>query len=368
MKKTLLVTLDFYPAIGGISNYWRSLSEHIPASRWAVLAPLLPVGTREIEVPYRMYRVLMLSRFFLPHWLPIIFKIISIARREKIEAIIAAQVLPVGTAVAIAARFLRIPYFVSAHGMDVALPLKNPRKRALCTRILCGAKAVIANSEYTASVIRNYGLQQDRIVFVYPCPSITPEHTEVRLSETREKKEIILLTVARLVKRKGHEYVIQALAQLREYSPPLFYVIVGEGPERGSLELLVHSLGLSDRVLFAGAIQDEAVRQWYRKCDIVVMTPYDIDGDVEGFGITYVEANAFGKPVIASSTGGVESAVLNGKTGLLVAPKDIDAISHAIRRLCDDPVYRASLGTFGKARVEKEFQWQIQADRLKQIL
>jgi len=368
MKKTLLVTLDFYPAIGGVSHYWESLGKHIPAARLLVCAPPLPSGASEIETPYRIYRVSMMSRFFFPRWVPLILKIISIARREGIEAIIAGQVLPVGTAVAAAARLLRIPYYVSTHGMDVALPLRHPRKRALCGRILKGAQMVIANSEYTAQIVQHYGIPKDRIAFVYPCPWITPAENETAFAASREKKETILLTVSRLVKRKGHEFVIRALAQLRDYTPPLYYVVVGDGPEKGNLELLAQTVGVSDRVLFTGTIQDEAVRQWYRKCDIVILTPYDIDGDVEGFGITYLEANAFGKPVIASRTGGVGSAVIHEKTGLLVEPQNTEAIVQAIRRLCDDSAFASSLGSFGKKRVEQQFQWSVQAEHLIRLL
>ncbi|MBI4250571.1 glycosyltransferase family 4 protein [Candidatus Uhrbacteria bacterium] len=368
MKKTLLVTLDFYPAIGGISHYWESLGKHMPASRLLVCAPLLPSGTREIETSYKIFRVRMISRFFFPRWAPLILKIISIARREGIETIIAGQVLPVGTAVAVAARLLRIPYYVSVHGMDVALPLRHPRKRALCGRILHNAQMVITNSEYTSQIVQQYGVSKDRIAFVFPCPWIIPAENETTVRASREKKEIILLTVSRIVKRKGHEFVIRALAQLRDFIPPFYYVIVGDGPERSNLELLAQTVGVSDRVLFTGAIQNEAVRQWYRKCDIAILTPYDINGDVEGFGITYLEANAFGKPVIASRTGGVESAVIHEKTGLLVEPQNTEAIVQAVRRLCDDPRLAFSLGSFGKKRVEQQFQWSVQAEHLIRLL
>lgn len=368
MKKTLLVTLDYYPTIGGISNYWLSLGEHLPSARWVVLAPQLPPSTDEIKASYRVYRTQMLSRFFFPRWFALVFKIMSLARREGIESIIAGQVLPIGTAAALAARLLRIPYYVSTHGMDVALPLRHPRKSVLCGRILQGAKTVIANSEYTAHIVRRYGVADNQIAIVYPCPHIMPKKRATFSSRKKKKKEIILLTVARLVKRKGHEYVIRALGQLRDSAPPLFYTIVGDGPERSNLEVLAKECGVSDRILFTGAVQDEAVRQWYEKCDIGIMTPYDIDGDVEGFGIMYLEANAFGKPVIASRTGGVESAVVDGKTGLLVEPQDRDATMRAIQRLSEDPPYAASLGLFGKARVRDTFQWQVQAEKLIDLL
>ncbi|MBI2483607.1 glycosyltransferase family 4 protein [Candidatus Uhrbacteria bacterium] len=368
MKKTLLVTLDYYPSVGGVSNYWLSLGEHIPASRFSVLAPSLPVGMKEVAVPYRIHRLRMLSRFFIPRWLPLIFKIMFIARREGIEAILAGQVLPVGAAVSVAARLLHIPYYISAHGMDVALPLRHSRKRILCGRILRGSRFVIANSEYTARIIRQYGVKNKRIVFVFPCPKINRGEWDVSSARIGERKEILLLTVGRLVKRKGHEYVIRALERLRDYTPIVYYTIVGDGSERTYLEHLATTLGIADRILFAGVLRDEAVRQWYRKCDIFIMTPYEIHGDVEGFGIVYLEANAFGKPVIASRSGGVESAVLHGKTGLIVAPQDVDAIVDAIRTLCDDPSYAVSLGSFGKDRVEQEFQWHAQAAVLIRLL
>src|SRR3989338_7217109 len=108
MKKTLLVTLDFYPNVGGVASYWRSLAEHMPPEQWIVLAPPLPKGTEEIKVPYHICRKKLLSPWLSPRWLPLIFHIFMVARVERVEHIIAGQILPVGTATRLVSFFLRI--------------------------------------------------------------------------------------------------------------------------------------------------------------------------------------------------------------------------------------------------------------------
>ncbi|MBI4272285.1 glycosyltransferase family 4 protein [Candidatus Uhrbacteria bacterium] len=366
MKKTLLVTLDFYPSIGGVSNYWVSLGQHMPFGQWAVLTPPLASNTEELKSAYRIYRYPFYSSLLWPRWLPLILALLRVILQERPRALIAAQVLPVGTAIFFVSRLFRIPYIVSTHGMDVTLPFSDERKKNLCKKIFSHAKKIIANSTYTAHALTEYGLSESMIDFVYPCPALMPEKEYVPRISTR--KEIILLTVGRLVRRKGHAYVLDSLALLKEYHLPIYYIVVGEGPERENLAKKTKELGLQDRVLFTGPLADEAVKQWYKKCDIFIMTPYEINGDVEGLGIVYLEANAFGKPVIATRSGGVGDAVIDGTTGLRIEPEHSHAIRDSILRLIENPEFAKSLGIQGMERVKKEFQWSAQAEKLKNIV
>lgn len=366
MKKTLLVTLDFYPSVGGISNYWISLGKHMPPDRWIVLAPPLPSGCRELATLYRIVRLPFLSAGIYPHWLPLFFSLLRILFREHIEVIIVGQILPVGTVVYFFSRLFGIPYVVSTHGMDITLPFRTTRKRNLCRKIFLRAKKIIVNSAYTAKKITEYGIDSSKIDFIYPCPALVPGKEYI--PRPPSKKEIIILTVGRIVKRKGHEYVLGALSELREHIPPIYYIVVGDGPEKEHLANKAKALGIAEQVLFTGPLADEAVKQWYKKCDMFIMAPYEIDGDVEGFGIVYLEANAFGKPVIASRSGGIGDAVIDEKTGILIESRNTVAIRDAVTRLIDDHEFALLLGKHGKQRVEKEFQWNVQAGKLHDII
>ncbi|MBI4268455.1 glycosyltransferase family 4 protein [Candidatus Uhrbacteria bacterium] len=369
MKRTLLVTLDFHPNVGGVASYWRSLSNHLPREQWIVLAPSLPRGWKELEAAYPIFRRNLLVSWLLPRWLPIMFHAAMIARAERISHIVVGQILPVGTAIRILSAVLRIPYTVSTHGMDVTLPLRSYRKRSLARWILRGAQSVITISEYTAHILEQNGVGRERIRFVRPCPVITPalyrdSDQNLHLRTARH----ILLTVGRLVQRKGVTDVIRALPDLLKEFPDLIYGIIGEGPELHSIQLAIDELSLNHRVYLLGELDNEKIAWWYRHCTLFIMTPKEINGDVEGFGIVYLEAGSFGKPVIGSRSGGVLDAVLDGETGVLVPPANSHAIAGAIRTLLHGDAARTKLGEQGRARVEKDFQWKVQAEKLKRYL
>lgn len=360
--------MDFYPAIGGVSNYWMSLSDHLESASWVVLAPPLAAGARECSCRYKIIRAQFFSRWCIPKWLPLVFSIYRVLRSEKIDQIVAGQTLPVGTVAAILSILTRTPYLVSTHGMDIALALRHWRKRTVCRWVLSRAKGIFTISSYTARILSEYGVAGDVITFIQPCPRITPVFLVPDSDSNRPTCSPIILTVARLVKRKGHEYILSALPDVIRAYPDLLYAIIGEGPERRELERSVRELDIERSVVFLGLLSDAHTAWWYAHADVFVMTPIDIDGDVEGFGIVYLEANSFGKPVIASASGGIGDAVRDGTTGVIISEKSSDAIRSALLTLLGDPVLATRLGRQGKKRVEEEFSWSMQAKKLTYLL
>ncbi len=374
MKKTLLVTLDFYPSVGGIASYWKYLGVCIPSSEWVVLAPLLPLGVQELQTSYRIYRKSFFSLRIFPRWIPSFFSILEVIEKEKIEMVVVSHMLPIGTVLFFLRFIINIPYIIVGHGMDAALPLNNPWKKNLCSFILKSAKAIIANSKKTAENFEKLGGRKEKIHIVYPCPSLDQEKkikNSARSEEVFEKVKDrkVLLSVSRLVERKGHSYVLDALPLIRAVYPDCVYVIVGDGPYRMTLERKVSELNLNDCVYFCGELQGDDIRKWYDRCDIFVLTPYELsNGDTEGFGIVYLEANLFEKPVIGSRCGGVPDAIVDGVTGLLVDQKNSSQISDVAKRLLGDHLFAKELGMNGKQRVEREFLWTQAAEKYKEIL
>jgi phosphatidylinositol alpha-1,6-mannosyltransferase len=179
----------------------------------------------------------------------------------------------------------------------------------------------------------------------------------------------LLLTVSRLVKRKGHDLVMKALAQIRPRFPQARYAVVGDGPEREALFSLAQRLGLSEHVIFAGSVPDHDLPAWYAACDVFVMPSRDIAGQPpEGLGLVYLEANAAGKPVIGARTGGVPDAIVHEQTGLLVDPEDVKALAAAIQRLIEHPAEAGRMGETGRQRVLREFTWHAVAERFLSAL
>ncbi len=362
MKKVLLVTLDFYPSVGGVSYYWMKLAEQLTADRLVVVAPLLSTDTKELPVSYQIIRKKFLSSWMQPRWISLLMGLWSVLRKERPDVIVVGQILPVGTAVFLLSYVLHIPYIISCHGMDI-IHQKSSRKRWLMKKIFGRACGTVGNSHYTSTAIQSFGVPSEKVSIVHPCPVRSPQEEKMILSDGQKSGHIIL-TVGRIVARKGHEYVIKSLSQVLKQIPDIQYVILGDGPYRHELEMLVTQLGLQEHVQFLGALSDAEVRDWYTQANVFIMTPVDLQGDVEGFGIVYLEANAFGLPVIAAESGGVGEAVLDGKTGLVVSQKDVSAISDAICSLLGSPSFAYTLGKQGKERIEREFQWKVQANGL----
>ena len=154
----------------------------------------------------------------------------------------------------------------------------------------------------------------------------------------------MLLTVGRLYARKGMDRVIESLPELLGMFPDLVYVIVGEGPYRANLAGLAEALGVADSVIFAGELRDDEVTDHYALADVFIMANRTMpDGDTEGFGLVFLEANACGIPVIAGSAGGSPDAVRDGVNGLVIDGDDAGAIARAVAAVLADALLAARL-------------------------
>ena len=173
---------------------------------------------------------------------------------------------------------------------------------------------------------------------------------------------IRLLTVARLVERKGHLKVLEALKQI----PEAAYHIVGDGPMFGEIAKTINDLGLQERVKISRQLGDDELPNAYREADIFVMPTTKTETDREGFGIVYLEAQLFGLPVIATRHPGVDEAIRDGEGGLLIDDSTTSLVS-AIQRL-KDPAVRSKFGSRGSFWVEREFNREQQMYKLRELL
>ena len=168
----------------------------------------------------------------------------------------------------------------------------------------------------------------------------------------------IMLTVARLVPHKGQDMGIRALAMLSRDFPQLRYIMVGEGHDEQRLRGLARELGVSDKVGFVGAMRDDELPEAYATSTIYLgASRVDRDINVEGFGISFLEAGASGIPSVAGDSGGVRSAVRDGETGVVVPPTDVDAIADAIRSLLVNADRRRQMGRAARRAVETHYNW-----------
>jgi phosphatidylinositol alpha-1,6-mannosyltransferase len=184
----------------------------------------------------------------------------------------------------------------------------------------------------------------------------------------RKDANKVILTVGRLVERKGHEFVLKALPLIAERYPQLKYLIIGKGPMEKKLRNIVERKKLSDVVEFHGEVDN--IADFYGNCDVFIMPSRFIEkkGDVEGFGLVFLEANFFGKPVIAGNSGGISDAVIDGETGILVNPENPKEIADAVLKLFDDPKLARKLGEQGRKRVLEEFTWDRAAEIIERTM
>ncbi len=367
MKTVLLATLDYPPRFGGIAAYLSRVAEQLPNGAIHVLAPEDgDTHHRDVASPVPIYRRRLEWRWIRPRWLPALYWTDWLRRRERPSLLLVSHLLPMGTVARLLKRFRGVEYAVIVHGMDIALAMDaGGRKREEAKRVLAEASLVIANSAYTASLVAAFGIPNERVIIIRPSPAIpdaAPSAEKVAEIKTRYGLDgsFTLLSVGRLVARKGFASVIDAVAAYKEKGIAMRALIVGDGPERGRLERHAGIQRIADRVVFTGSVADQDLPALYAASDVFVMVPKSAGPDVEGFGIVYLEANMIGKPVIGSRAGGVADAVIDGETGLLVDPGNLAALIEAIEKLRLDPALRASLGERGRLRVQEQFGWERQ--------
>ena len=260
------------------------------------------------------------------------------------------------------------------YGREMVQTGANPIKWLMQQLVIRGASGGLAISYYSAHQLSRRGLPRDRVRVIYGgvepaqfAAPITPDEQVQR--KLAKDSQPILLTVGRLVRRKGHSQVMAALPQIASEVGPVKYVIVGSGPEEQNLHRLAKEYGTEDCVEFLGEVDDRELPALYQTADVFVMPSRDLYGQpIEGLGLVYLEANLCGLPVVAGNTGGVSDAVVDGETGLLVNPEDPAAIASAVIRLLSDRDLAAQLAAAGRARVIEEFTWERVAAHCQRAL
>jgi phosphatidylinositol alpha-1,6-mannosyltransferase len=186
-----------------------------------------------------------------------------------------------------------------------------------------------------------------------------------------EPSRPVAVCVSRLVPRKGQDLLIRAWPQVVRAAPvkPLL-MLVGDGPYRSALDQLAVRTGVADSVLFTGTVSWDDLPAYYDAGNIFAMPCRTRRAglDVEGLGIVYLEASATGLPVIAGDSGGAPDAVLEGETGYVVPGRDVNALANRLIELLADPVGAAAMGEKGQAWIDREWTWDLVADRLQRVL
>jgi len=260
-------------------------------------------------------------------------------------------------------KLFSIPYFINVHGLEINLPLykPGPRKKYL-RKIFQNADKIFSCSQQTKSICLKYGAKPEKVVVTPLGVNLKKFNPQISGSTIRERYNLtdkkVLFSVSRLVKRKGFDQVIKALPEIIKKIPNTVYLLAGDGPDKSRLTNLVKKYNLQDRVIFTGRVKESELGQFYAAADLFTMPNRELkNGDIEGFGIVYLEAAACAKPVIGGNSGGARDAVKDNETGLLVNPIKTREVAQAIVRILSDNKLGNRLGQAGRRRVEQEYNW-----------
>jgi glycosyltransferase involved in cell wall biosynthesis len=272
-------------------------------------------------------------------------------------------------AIAPVVRSRRAKSAVMVHGLDLVFP--NPLYQRWIRRTLKTADRIVANSAATAAVAREHiGLDAARIAVVNPgvrCDNIEPSDRAAARDEVVRRLDLdpnslIAITLGRLVRRKGVTWFIENVVP--RLAKDVTYLVAGDGPMRDQIETAIASSNARDCVRLLGRVDDEFRELLLRGADLCVMPNVRVPGDMEGFGIVAVEAASRGALVIASALEGIEDAVVDDVTGILVEPEQAELFIETIRSLADD---RGRLATLA-CSYQREACRRFSLDRMAQLL
>jgi phosphatidylinositol alpha-1,6-mannosyltransferase len=348
--KTLLITLEYPPQVGGVASYYSNLAKYWPDADGLSVLDNHDGG---LMAP---------SGFWA--WRRAFKTVDQSAKQEKPEYLIVGQILPLGIVIWLLSFVHKFKYSVCLHGMDFSLALKTTRRRFISRLILGRANKIICANSYLAGLVKKWRPElASKISIVNPGVEAASIADEIEITKWRKRQGIedkfVLLSLGRLVKRKGFDVVINALRLLPpEILEKIVYIIGGTGPELENLKAAASDL---PQVKFLGAISEIEKGIALSGADLFIMTPRDIKGDFEGFGIVYLEASLRGVPSIGTYSGGVADAIVDGQTGILVASDDPTAVATAMLKLYDNKDLRQKLGEAAKERAQTQFNWEGQA-------
>jgi phosphatidyl-myo-inositol dimannoside synthase len=370
--RALLLCTDFPPRPGGIQTMMGSLAAALSDWELTVVAPAQPeAATYDSRQPYRVLRARGLrtggsGRQNLPG---IALRAFALAARSRPDLVLCGHPID-GLAGALMHRVWGLPYWVFCYGKE----LRNPRLRRLLPRIFARAEGLLTISRFTTREAAGLGVLESRVRQL-PLGFDPHRFAQIQSSPLPQQLGLAgrrwLLTVARLDDRhKGIDTVLRAMPMIAAAVPDVRYVVAGDGRLRPELEALAERLGCRERVLFPGRVSEADLAALYARCTAFVLASRDRpeEGGVEGFGLVFLEANSFGKPVLGGNSGGIPDAVLDGVTGLLVDPEDETDVARQAIRLLTDGALAASLGNRGRERVLRELSWSATAQSLQTIV
>jgi len=377
-SRLLVISELFLPTKGGTTVWYDAVYRRMGGKDVHIVTAAVPDAEAiDRSHPNSIHRIGLKRIWWLKPeslgmYLKMLGKSLSLALHHRFDAVHGARALPEGLVAWIMARLLRKPLVVYCHGEELTTWGRGRKFRSMLW-VYRHADANIANSEYTLEEMVRLGVRRETITLIYP--GVDTERfrpglpcDDLRQSIALKAGQKLILSVGRLVRRKGFDQVIRALPELVRQGVDVHYALIGIGDDWDYLAGLAKEFGVSERLHLLGHVSPEDLPRWYNACDVFVMVNREINGDTEGFGMVFLEAAACGKPAIAGAAGGTGAAVLDGETGFRVDGTRAEAVASALSAVLGDESLAERLGRTGQARAESKFSWDSVADKTHDLV
>ena len=389
MAKGIFFTKLFWPSVGGIEEHSHQMAKHLTElGEDITLLHYVPQGYQGDDEFDRNcgYPVVRFStkvgtgRWYRDPWARRLIFTTLLNQARRIGAGYAVYNGWGGNplfdaSLAAVPRVLGIPAFLYVHDAPDLLKLleTGSRLQTLVTNSLLGSVAgVLTVSRWNVPLLDKAGLKPERIHVIHNGFDIREADAYLnkripqapgRLDAAFPEGSPVVLSVARLARHKRIDRLINVMPRVLASVPGARLVIAGTGREEEHLRMMAATSAARDSITVLGMVSPEEKFECYARCDVFALAT-----DYEGFGLIFLEANAFGKPVVATTVAGVPEAVEHGVSGLLVEPGDNEGLSSALVRLLNDGEKARSMGENGRARVERDFTWRRSAEKLRDIV
>jgi phosphatidyl-myo-inositol dimannoside synthase len=368
--RTLIVTGHLAPGRGGVESFTAEITRRLPLDRITVMAPQAPATdavdrTLPFEVvryPGRLATHPGLAR-----------RISHDARALGIDAAWITSAMPLGALAGPLRRYGVGRIVTSTHGMEVGWA-RVPGVRRLMIRAARQADVVTYLGDYTGK--RLAGLVRAPTEMVRLTGGVDPDRFEANDEHDELREDLglgnyqVVVSASRLVRRKGQDVLIAAWPSILARHPRARLVIVGDGPRRAHLERLAQSVGVAPWVWFVGSVSDAELAGYLACGDVFALPCRDVWGglEVEGLGLSILEASACGLPVVVGASGGSRDAVIDGVTGAVIDGRSRQEVSDAICHLLSHPTLARQVGTAGRAWVCQRWGWDRLARQLQDAI
>jgi len=380
--KCLLITSYFPPTIGGSATVYGNIFKYGQGKVSVLTVKQERCDSKAGEPAWRdtdgVYRINYLMApsvrcqnilqtlwVVLRYDLPVQFKAFSSAlrliRQQKIDVVCIGELQELGWLGILLGMLTSVKVIIYTHGEELTTKGSSRFYGKSAKYYLGRADGIVTVSRFTKStIIEMFDISEDKIrlisngVDLEKCQSVAG--TRDKLDSPKTSPHALIFSVGRLIKRKGFDMAIEAMAIVHRQYPDAQLVIAGEGEKLKELEARIRDLNLEDVVRMAGRLSHDELMGLYQGCDIFLMPNRELEnGDTEGFGLVFLEANAFKKPVIGGNAGGAVDAIVHEDTGLLVDGNSASEVADAILKLLGNEPLRREMG-------EKGYQWAVKND------